>query len=325
VLIEMRTHKKWIIITLLALAVAGGYYYHYSGEMFKNGGTGPSGSTTTGLIYGGVGFLLMLFCGLLGVRRYVRVWKIGRARDWLIAHIWLGLLAFPLIFFHSGLLWGHHLTFVLMILFTIVLVTGILGVVLQQFIPSIMLEMVKNESTFEQIPFVIQKLKFEAAVLTSCFCGSVPGKFSPAVLTDIDKEKSKRLKDKDFKRKYGEVKAELSPEQVKGAQPLANFFQEEVEPFLDPKYLKTSKLAELQKAKAVFAHVQTLLPAHLHEPLEEIRGLCEERRQLEVQSRLHVYLHAWEYVHIPLSYLLLALSFFHVIIATISYSGVTQK
>ena len=326
-LIEFKKQRNWILFTIFATVLAGVGYAYYSQAVLKSGGI-PSGSTLPGLAYGTAGFLLMLFCGLLGMRRRVRIWRLGRAKAWLNAHIWLGLLAFPLILCHSALLWGHQLTFWLMVLFVIVEVTGIIGVLLQQYIPTIMLQMVKNESTYEQIPEVIRKLKLDAAVLTSVCCGKIKtDKFDSAKLDEIDKRKAERLKpskDADFARKYGAI-APANPDEEKAAVPLMNFFLEEVEPFLDPVYARTSKLAELRKSLAVFNHIQTLLPKKLHPALDEIQGLCEERRQLQIQIRLHWYLHSWEYIHIPLSYLLLALSAFHVIVATTGYSGVLNK
>lgn len=324
-LIEFKKQRNWIVFTILAAVAAIVSYCYFARKMLENGGTVPTGSTGPGLVYGTAGFLLMIFCGLLGARRAVRIWRLGRAKAWLNAHIWLGLLAFPLILCHSGFLMGHSLTLWLMILFIIVEITGIIGVMLQQYIPTIMLQMVKNESTFEQIPEVIQKLKMDAAVITACCCGKISGKLSTAQVEEIEKKKAEKLKkDTDFKEKYGKV-APATPDEEKKSLPLMNFYLEEVEPFLSPKYNRDSKLAEQRKAAAVFTHVQTLLPQKLHLALDEIQGLCEERRQLQMQTRLHWYLHSWEYIHIPLSYLLLALSAFHVVIATFGYSGVLNK
>ena len=42
-------------------------------------------------------------------------------------HIWLGLLSFPLILFHGGFHFGGALTYALMILFIVVVVSGIVG------------------------------------------------------------------------------------------------------------------------------------------------------------------------------------------------------
>src|SRR4051812_21945033 len=103
------------------------------------GGSGPGGGTYTGLAYGILGFIIMTFCGLLGVRRSVRVWRLGRAETWLKAHIWLGLLTFPVILFHSGMRFGHQLSLWTMLVFLGVLISGIIGVIFQNILPRTML------------------------------------------------------------------------------------------------------------------------------------------------------------------------------------------
>ncbi|PYN69484.1 MAG: hypothetical protein DMD90_02765, partial [Candidatus Rokuibacteriota bacterium] len=75
--------------------------------------------------------------GLLGARRKVPTWRLGRATTWMKGHLWLGLLSYLLILYHSGLAWGGTLTLVLMLLFTIVIASGIYGVLLQQFMPRL--------------------------------------------------------------------------------------------------------------------------------------------------------------------------------------------
>ena len=42
--------------------------------------------------------------------------------------------------------------------------------------------------------------------------------------------------------------------------------------------------------------------------IDELQAICEERRQLAVQRRLHHWLHGWLLIHVPLSYALLLLS-----------------
>ncbi|HLX61597.1 MAG TPA: ferric reductase-like transmembrane domain-containing protein [Planctomycetota bacterium] len=313
-----KSHAKWFAVTLLLAAGGAAYYFYYAHQMSQLGAR-PTGATLQGLSYGIAGFALMLFCGLLGARRAVRTWRLGRAQTWLKAHIWLGLLAFPLILFHSGMLFGNQLTLWLMILFIIVLVSGIVGVVLQNIIPGSMIEMVKLETSFEQIPYAINKLRVEAEDVTVGCCGLLPNSVPRAERNETEDEKEKRLKKLNVKLKT------LTPDQLKQAVPLMNLYIEEVHAFLDPHYLHASHLASPQKARALFDRVKTLLPAELHGDLAKLQNLCEERRQMAVQARLHVWLHTWEYVHIPLSYLLLAMSFFHVIVATFNYSGFLNK
>ena len=51
---------------------------------------GPRGGSALGLTFGIAGYALMLYAGLLGARKKVPTWRIGRAQTWMRGHIWLG-------------------------------------------------------------------------------------------------------------------------------------------------------------------------------------------------------------------------------------------
>ena len=87
----------------------------------------PGGSSLVGLSFGVIGSLIMLFEFLLWPRKKVRAWRIGSAQVWMRAHIWLGFLTVPLIVLHSGFTLGGQLSALLMILFGIVIASGIFG------------------------------------------------------------------------------------------------------------------------------------------------------------------------------------------------------
>ena len=53
----------------------------------------------------------------------------------------------------------------------------------------------------------------------------------------------------------------------------------------------------------------------LHSSVDDLENICEEKRQLDQQSRLHKVLHGWLLVHIPLSYALLVLGAVHAVMA----------
>ena len=53
----------------------------------------------------------------------------------------------------------------------------------------------------------------------------------------------------------------------------------------------------------------------MNDPLQALDEICEEREQLNRQAKLHYWLHGWLFVHVPLSYALLALSAIHAVIA----------
>lgn len=315
-----RSHKRWFVFTLVATLVSAAYYIFYSHQAHQNGGQGPSGSSWTGLVYGILGFGLMIFCGLLGARRKVRVWRLGRAETWLRAHIWLGLLSFPLIYFHAGLSFGNHLTLWLMILFTIVLFSGIVGVILQNLIPRMLLLRVQAETTFEQIPHVIEMLRTEADKLISSVCGpltnesptseehSLPGGGARASVKMDGAVQGKVVKSK------GKASGPLE-----GSAPLKTFYLGEVQPFLQLNIAPNNRLGTGRSALALFTHTRTLLPETLHETLKDLESVCEERRQLALQARMHFWLHCWEFIHVPLSYALLVMSTVHAIVATVKY------
>src|ERR1700728_4441479 len=117
-----QTHRGWFIATVILFGVATVGYIAYATSSLK----GPTGGSAVGLAYGIAGYAMMLFAGLLGARKKVPVWRIGRTQTWMRGHLWLGLLSFPLILFHAGFAYRGTLTAILMVLFVIVVVSGIL-------------------------------------------------------------------------------------------------------------------------------------------------------------------------------------------------------
>src|SRR5271169_600932 len=96
---------------------------------------GSMGGSALGLAFGILGFAFMIFAALLGARKKVPVWRVGRAQTWMRGHLWLGLLALPILLFHSGFQFGGELTTALMILLIIVVVSGVFGAALQHYMP----------------------------------------------------------------------------------------------------------------------------------------------------------------------------------------------
>jgi hypothetical protein len=315
-----RSHRNWFLFFGVTLLGSTAYFIHYRHQSYLPPVlTGPSGQSWPGLAFGIVGFAMMIFCGLLGVRRKVRVWKIGTGQAWLRAHIWLGLLAFPLILFHSGLLFGHGLTLWLMILFTIVMVSGIVGVLLQNILPRTMLVRVQAETTFEQIPHVIDVLRDEADQLVASVCGTLGNERKRAENEGPVNPGSASMKRDGFVQ--GKVvKSKPKVVQVlEGSAPLKNFYLSEVQPFLTPRFKNDSRLSVQRSAIALFDHTRTLVPETMHETLRDLESVCEERRQLALQVRLHYWLHLWEFLHIPISYALLVMSAVHAVVALTRY------
>src|SRR5437764_14569541 len=150
-----RTHRTWAIAALAILAISLIVYFIYA----LNSPQGSRGGSVIGLLFGIIGFAFMIFAALLGARKRVPTWRLGRAQTWMRGHLWLGLLALPMILFHGGFAWRGPLTFVLMILFFIVIASGILGAILQHYLPSLMTQQVPAETIHEDIPNVCKQLR----------------------------------------------------------------------------------------------------------------------------------------------------------------------
>src|SRR5580693_10770092 len=129
-----QSHRGWFIATVILFGVATLVYIAYAIRSPQ----GPTGGSAVGLTYGIAGYAMMLFAGLLGARKKVPVWRVGRAQTWMRGHLWLGLLSLPLIVFHSGFRYGHGLSAVLMTLLIIVVASGLFGAALQHYMPHMM-------------------------------------------------------------------------------------------------------------------------------------------------------------------------------------------
>ncbi len=291
-----RSHRPWIWGTLLLTVVACAAYvpYHLHGPL-----SGPRGFTWPGLAYGIVATAIMFFAGLIGVRRRVRSRALGRAETWLKGHIWLGLLAYVLVFLHAGFRFGGALTVALLVLFTLVVVSGIYGLVVQHVVPRLMTAQLPHETLHEQVPVYVARLREEATRAVTEVCGSLAPEpdFSAAITVRPGAPAPAR--------RAGRV-----VEPVEGSEPLKEFFLQEVDAYLAS---GLGRLGGLGGRRAVFAHVRALSGPGVHKTLEALEELCEERRRVSEQVRLHGWLHGWMIVHLPLAAALLVLTVVHAV------------
>jgi len=298
-----RSHRAWAAGCVLVLLVATAAYVPYHLWALN----GPSGGSLIGLVYGFVGYGLMLFAGALGARARRPTWRLGRAETWLKGHVWLGLLAFPLILFHAGLGLGGPLTFVLMVLFGLVTASGIVGVVLQNVLPRTTMDRVPLETIYEQVDHVLEQIRAEADSLV--LAATDP---EAAVTTTLTPGRRAAPAVRRARMKGGPAVAAPPPAE---ARSFKEFYEREVRPYLHDETGRGAALTSSAKAAVIFAQLRTRVPPQLHGVLDELEAMCEERRQLRLQARLHHVLHGWLLVHVPLSLGLLLLSAVHAVIA----------
>jgi hypothetical protein len=304
-----RSHRPWVAASVLILVLATAIYIPYA----RNALNGPSGGSWEGLGFGIVGFAFMVFAGLLGLRRKFPTWRVGRGTLWMRAHIWLGLVSFPLILFHGGFGFGGPLTLVLMILFIVVFLSGIVGLLLQQALPRLMLTRLPLETVYEQVDSVVVQLLAESDELITAACGALP--VGPVTVPD-----DRRAGGGVTAARGGAPRssprarpAALAPVIESGA--LRETYLRDIRPFLDPANRPNGVLGTSSRAATLFRHLRTTLPSVLQETVTELEAICDERRQLADQKRMHHVLHGWLLVHVPLSYATLLLGAVHAVIA----------
>src|SRR5207245_2832399 len=132
------------------------------------------GRTPLGLIFGTIALSIFVFAALLGVRKKIVLWRIGTVQRWLRAHIWLTLLTIPLVILHSGFRLGGPMTTLIIILYIVVMVSGIYGLVLQHYLPTVMMERLPAESVYEQIPHIRAQLVAAASKMRDSFKPTTP-------------------------------------------------------------------------------------------------------------------------------------------------------
>lgn len=289
-------HRSWLAGTVLATALLTGAYVVYLRVMPY----GPSGGSWPGLAFGVIGTLCMTLAGLLSARKPVRTWRLGSAQRWMRMHIWLGLLAVPCIWFHSGFALGGGLTTAIMVLFYIVIASGVFGLVLQQFVPSLMIRRVPLETVLGQLDQVRGGLAVDAYELAASIAGAMPE--AAAEQERLDAEAAGPQAGS-WKAVVRQRPAESSPSE---AAPIKQAYLTVVRPYLSG----SARGAPPDLRPLVIAAPQEWRPR-----LDRLQGICDEARQLAVQRRLHTLLHGWLFVHAPLSLALFVLVAIHIVVA----------
>jgi hypothetical protein len=283
-----QSHKPWMIGTVAATLVGTCVYTAYALETPERGG-----GTPIGLMFGVLALALMLFAALLSVRKRFPIWRIGRTTIWMRAHLWLGFLSLPMVLFHSAFHARGALTFVLFWLTIIVVGSGIAGAWLQHTIPTRIFREVPFETIYDQIPVIRAQLAAEAVdrtvdVTQSLAPATGPGATVVDTLLDIE---------------------DLQPQ----VDSLQRFVTTCVNPYLNEEQGHESPLKEREWSRVQFDNFRREFPEPAWAPITAIEEICEEKRQLDHQARLHRLLHAWLLVHLPVSAALILLSLVHAI------------
>jgi hypothetical protein len=344
-----------------------------------------------------------VFAALLGVRKKIVLWRIGNIQRWLRAHIWLTLLTVPLVLLHSGFRLGGAMTTLLMLLFAIVIISGIYGLVLQHMMPRLMKERLPAETVYEQIPHLRAQLYVAAEKMRDSLQATVPIK-SDAGAPAPSTAKAVTAGSNPMVSTRGELStpaaraksvvgstitasalstpavtgvAEAAPvpaaastsraptktpetmstptarvpegaavpagnqpapssippspkPQGPGAAPapadqtdseaaLREFLEQQILPYLAARRGDRMRLGNSRYSEELFRFVKLRVAEAYRGRVEEMQAWCDERRMLDLQLKLHHWLHSWLFVHAPLSFLLVMLTAWHAYVTLFRY------
>ena len=286
-----RSHAAWAVLVALATAACAVLFLaNYFPQRLPAwihlpaflGDAPPArdtyGGTPLGLIFGATAFLIFIFASALGIRKKKRHWPLGSVRFWLRAHTWLTILTIPLVLFHCGFRSGGTHTSWLMFLYATVMLSGFFGLALQQFMPRIMKERLPHEVIFEQIPHL------RATILDAA---------------------------KKFRESFGQT-PDTSDSCTRA---LTQFLDQECIPYLAARRGERHALGNALRAANSFRTLRLNVDERWKPRVEAMRGWCDDRRSMDLQTKYQHWLHGWLLIHVPVSFALLIFTAWHAVIA----------
>lgn len=323
-----KLHSRWLVGTLIATAVAVALTL-WAGS---RGGCWPGGGSATGLALGVLAAAIFVFEVALAAKKTTRfrtVRWMGTAQAWMKAHIWLGLLTVPLVVLHSGGSFGGWLTTMFVIVFSVVIISGVWGVTLQNLLPKLLVDAAPAETVYSQIDRVGRQYAVEAQRLVLLACGGdddLPPR-EPALVT-MEESPGMGALDPSHRGQEGHIRgaprnvgiqvkrsphpASDLPEPIPSPA-IRTALERDVRPFLETG--ERGMLGSRQRNQWYFDDLRLRVAPELRGLVDQLDELCERRRQLNVQRRIHFWLHNWLWLHLPLSIGLMVLLVGHVITA----------
>ncbi|HEX8078147.1 MAG TPA: hypothetical protein VF511_10055, partial [Chthoniobacterales bacterium] len=109
-----------------------------------------------------------------------------------------------------------------------------------------------------------------------------------------------------------------APAEAASQAVLAEFITSEILPYLRARRVNRMRLNRPRFSEDTFRFVKLRVTEDHRADVEQIQAWCNERRLIDRQVRLQHWLHAWLFIHVPFSFLLLLLTIWHAV-ATLFY------
>ncbi|MEI8298683.1 MAG: hypothetical protein WCH32_11725 [Pseudomonadota bacterium] len=272
----------WVAVAVVVLAI-GVYAWRAPAGL-------PGGGTWLGYALGTLAALLILWLTALGVRKRSYASKLGTVRGWVSAHVYLGLAVVPLATLHAGFRFGWNVHTLAYALTCVVVALGVVGVVLYARYPERM-SANRQGRTREQLIEEISDLDARAVRVAR----GLPAEYDEAMRSGRDRL---MLGGSALSLLFGRDGSSVVLPRAGGSSgPVPNPYQATLLAWLGDR-LARSEDGELS------VRVQELLT------LTSAKRGALERMKLDL--RLQAWLDVWLYLHVPLSFGLLAALLAHV-------------
>src|SRR5262249_29227896 len=194
------------------------------------------------------------------------------------------------------------LTTALIWLMTLVVVSGLVGAVLQHYIPRLITQRVPMETIYDQISRVQGQLLEEADRLMK------------EVEVDAERDADLSLISASNMR-VGDADVTIAVAAPSMTTELRAIYAANIRPYLAVRGHRGNLLAVRTNSDGMFSGLRALAHKEQHEVLDDLENICEEKRELDRQTQMHRLLHGWLLVHMPLSFALLLLASVHALMA----------
>jgi hypothetical protein len=227
-----------------------------------------------GLTYGWSAALLMVGAAAYSWRRrhpgLVSRKGLGSAQSWLQFHIYGGTLCLLLIFMHVGFrLPKGTLAWILLLLSLWTIFSGLLGVLLQKWIPALLASSLQLEVLTERIPELTRELQQRAEQLAE-----------------------------------------------EGSTPLQEFYSQRIAPQLAANQLRWSYFlgvgGAIDERLNQFEYLYEVLGSEERQQVRSLEEVYRQKLELDAHYTIQKVLRGWPVLHVPLSFLLLAVLAWHI-------------
>lgn len=286
ILAYARKRYLWIALALSAASVVA-YAWHRPLDV-------PNGGTWLGYTLGGIGAALILWLLLFGVRKRSYHSNLGKVQGWLSAHVYLGSALLFVVTLHAGFQFGWNVHTLAYLLMCLVIASGLFGVFAYLRYPNALSDNRSNltrEQMLEELASLDERSVRAAA--------RIPGEFADVMVSNRDRTAIggtalRLLTARDASRVVLPMTAGA------GA---------------------SERLTENPDQSAVLEWLADRLSRStdgtLTQQLGELMALVNTRRillrKLVRDAQIKAWLEIWLYVHVPLSFALLAALIAHVL------------